>query len=107
MWIFSRRSFLSIVEHSQEPRLLLVRARFPGDIEHWFPEAEIAETPDADYRFRASLTRERVSEAVALRVRQINYTNFKASIEDYYRHGAYSKVWAVMKEEQEERESDW
>jgi hypothetical protein len=107
MWIFARKSFLSIVEHADEPRLLLVRARFPGDIEHWFPEAQIAETPEADYRFRTALPRERVAEAVALRVRQIDYPNFKAGIDDLHRHIAYTKVWSVMKQQQTEREGDW
>lgn len=103
MWIFAQRSFLSIVEHAEEPKLLLVRARFQGDIESMFPEAEVSESAHSDYRYRAALSRERVSEAIALRIRQIDYPNFKASIDDFYRHGAYSRVWSVMREEQENR----
>jgi len=103
MWIFAKTAFISVVEHADEPRLLHVRARFPGDIESVFPEAEIVETPDGDYRFRTSLPRDRVAEAVALRIRQIDYTNFKANITDYYRHDAYNEVWGVMREHQSDR----
>jgi hypothetical protein len=106
MWVFAKRAFLSIVEHADEPRLLHVRARFPGDIESIFPESEVIETPDGDYRFRTSLPRDRVAEAVALRIRQIDYTNFKGNISDYHRHEAYSEVWKVLREHQDEQ-SDW
>jgi hypothetical protein len=79
MWIFMSESFLSVVEHDADDNLLLVRARFEGDIDRVFPEADVAETPTSDYRYRAALPRERVAEAIAGRVRKIHYPNFKDS----------------------------
>lgn len=96
MWVFTSNSFLSIVEHDQDPGLLHVRARFSGDIEAVFPSADVSETPQADYRFRASLPRERVEEAMARLTREIDYDNFKNSVEDADRRDHYIKVWEAM-----------
>lgn len=96
MWIFTSNSFLSIVEHTDEPGLLHVRGRFPGDIEEVFPGADVIETPSADYRFRTSVPRERVAEALQRAVKAIDYDNFKNSVEQRSRKDAYIKVWEVM-----------
>lgn len=96
MWLFTSNSFLSIVEHDHDPSLLHVRARLAGDIEEVFPGADVIETPSADYRFRTSVPRERVAEAMARMVREIDYTNFKNSVSDPNRKDYYIKVWEVM-----------
>lgn len=96
MWLFTSNSFLSIVEHDHDPSLLHVRARLAGDIQEVFPGADVIETPTADYRFRTSLPRERVAEAMARMVREIDYTNFKNSVSDPNRKDHYIKVWEVM-----------
>jgi len=96
MWIFTSKSFLSVVEHSEEPGLLHVRARFPGDIEEVFPQADVIETPHNDYRYRTSLPREKVAEAMARLTRAIDYDNFKNSVHNPGRKDAYIKVWEAM-----------
>jgi len=96
MWLFTSNSFLSIVEHDHDPSLLHVRARLAGDIEEVFPGADVIETPNADYRYRTSLPRERVAEALSRMVREIDYTNFKNSVNDPNRKDHYIKVWEVM-----------
>lgn len=96
MWVFLSNSFLSIVEHLEEPSLLHVRARFRGDIEQVFPNVDVIETPQADYRFRTSLPRERVAEALARYAKAIDYTNFKDSVTETPRKDAYIKVWESM-----------
>ncbi len=101
MWIFTSKSFLSIVEHSEEPSLLHIRARFPGDIEEMFPQADVIETPYGDYRYRTSLPREKVAEALMRNVKAINYHNFKNSVDDVERRDAYIKVWEAMWQAQE------
>ncbi len=101
MWIFTSKSFLSIVEHMDEPSLLHVRARFPGDIEEIFPQADVVETPHGDYRFRTSLPREEISEALTRYVTDIHYDNFKNSVHEPNRKGAYIKVWEAMSSAQE------
>jgi hypothetical protein len=100
MWVFMKDAFLSIVEHEAEPRLLHIRGRVRGDIEKIFPEADVVETIEGDYRFRTSLPRERVAQAVALRLSKINYTNFKNSVADMDRKQAYIDVWSAMYDEQ-------
>jgi hypothetical protein len=56
MWLFAKHGFFSIVEHRADPRNLLVRARVKGDIEHYFPDAKVTQTDDADYLYRAAET---------------------------------------------------
>ena len=56
MWLFTSKSFLSVVSDKENPTgdRLLVRSRIMGDIEEVFPDADVMETPYADYRFRAA-----------------------------------------------------
>ncbi|MCH8078089.1 MAG: hypothetical protein IIC64_19970 [SAR324 cluster bacterium] len=96
MWIFQNDSFLSIVALRDKPGVLLVRARKAGDIEAVFPQAKSREGEGADYRFRADVPAEEVAEAMAERIRAIDYGNFKDSVKDGPRHDAYFNVWEVM-----------
>jgi len=101
MWIFTTNSMLSIVQHQNKPAKLLVRARFPGDIEEMFPRARVRETPGHDYRFRATVTRKAVATALANAAMRIDYGNFKQTLDDPDRHTAYFAVWAAMKKAQD------
>jgi hypothetical protein len=103
MWVFMRDSMLSIVEHESEAKLMNVYARLRGDIEHIFPEADVVEAVDGDYRFRTSLPRERVIQAVALKVSKIDYPVFGDALEDRERRDAYMQVWSAMYDEQQRR----
>jgi hypothetical protein len=103
MWIFTRDSFVSISEHPEESRLLQIRARIDGDIERLFPEAQVVETPDEDYRFRTAISRDRVAQAIALRIGHIDYQSISGSIEDAERWGVYVQVLTAMQEEQQRR----
>lgn len=103
MWIFTSNSFLSVVEHNEEPSLLHVRGRIAGDIESVFPGADVIETPSADYHYRTSLPREKVAEAVSRMAREIDYDNFKNSVDDAERRDDYIKVWEVMWQAQRRR----
>lgn len=96
MWVFLNNAFLSIVAHGQNEDLFCVRARFEGDIEAVFPEADVAETPRSDYRFSASISRHRVVERVAQITSEINYPSFKDSVRDPNRKDAYIQVWEAM-----------
>jgi hypothetical protein len=111
MWIFLNNSFLSVIDPKAKytggggpvSSTLLVRSRIKGDIEAVFPKAIVTETPDRDYRFRASIPREKVAEAMLDAVNGIDYSNFKGSVPDKARHDAYAGVWGVMHREQERR----
>lgn len=96
MWIFFTDAFLSIVDKDGDGSTLLVRARRAGEIERIFPEASVTMGAGTDYAYRARLPRERVAEAVAEAVRDIDYPNFKSEVEQPDRHDAYMNVWSVM-----------
>lgn len=97
MWIFLNDSFISIVAHYGLPNSLLVRARRAGDIERAIPAAagKVQLTPEADYRYRATLPRATVEQALIDAVDAIDYPNFKNSIDprDTTRSAVYGAVW--------------
>lgn len=96
MWIFMNDSFLSIVKKDCGADELLVRARRPGDIERLFPKANVIETPDADYRYRAAVRAEDVAEELRWQIMYLDYSNFKKSVENDELRAAYGRVWADM-----------
>ena len=101
MWIFLSDSFLSVVQHKGDPSKLLVRARLKGDIERALPGVVAEETPIADYRYRATVPREKFAARLAALADAIDYTNFKNSVSDPTRKDAYMTVWGVMLREQD------
>lgn len=102
MWIFLNNAMLSITDDHNDARRLLVRARLSGDIEAVFAQAVVTETPDADYRFRASIGRDEVAQALARAAQGIDYDNLRGSIADRARHAAYTHVWSIMAHTQAE-----
>ncbi len=101
MWVSLSDSFLSIVAlegPAADPAQLLVRARVAGDIERVFPAATVTSLPNADYAYRAVVTRADVTAALAAAVDGIHYTNFKNSVSDRARHDAYLECWIAMHE---------
>ena len=103
MWVFMRDSMLALVEHPTEPKIMNVFARIRGDIEKVFPEADVIEAVEGDYRFRTSLPRDRVTQALGLRVGKIDYHSFSDAIEDEERRNTYLQVWSAMYDEQQRR----
>jgi hypothetical protein len=96
MWVFTNKAFLSIVEYPGDAALLWARARFPGHIEAAFPGAEVRETPESDYRYRAVVDRDAAARWLAKEAQEIRYGNFKQSIgEAFYREACLS-VWTEM-----------
>ena len=59
------------------------------------------ETPYADYRFRAWLPRSEVTQALSRYVEDLDYTNFKNSVEDKAGIRPLTRVWSTMHEHQE------
>lgn len=96
MWLFSQKGFFSIVEHKDDPDLLLVRSRVKGDIEKYWPTAIVKENAGSDYRFRAFLPRFEVVDKVAKMVHDINYPDYKESVADMERIPWYVDVWSTM-----------
>ena len=103
MWIFTSKSFLSIVAHKQNPNFtkLLVCARVKGDTEEIFASTIVQETPDADYRFRAWIDRQEVKQALSDQIERLSYSNFKSSVSDTLRLRPLMDVWQTMYSHQE------
>lgn len=102
MWLFFNDACLSIVEYKPEgstntfSEILLVRSRSKGDIQKVFPKVQVHITPRNDYRYRALVERDEVAVALARRVYQINYTNFKNSVKAKRRAKLYMQVWWTL-----------
>lgn len=103
MWVMMNDAFVSLVIDRRDPNFILARARRRGDLERvfhgvraGFPRVE--ETPDADYRYRASIHRATVKVALARQVGLIDYDNFKNSVVDTRLHDVYSRCWGLLRE---------
>lgn len=101
MWLFLNNAFLSIVEDRSDPKMLMVRARFPEDLRRVFPGCIVRKTPTADYLYRTRIGRRRVSERLAEAALDVDYPNFKGSVTEKDRHDAYLRVWTIMHSAQE------
>lgn len=117
MWVFTNKGFFSIVEDRDNANNHLVRARMKGDLERLFapyfafPKLKVEETPDADYRFRVSLHKSVVTNAIGVAVDEIDYDNFKNSYRDnesipnpqrslvhYHMHDVWTAMWTAQKD---------
>jgi len=103
MWICLNDAFLSIVADENSTDNLLVRARVKGHIEAFLGFAQkrfklkVAETPDADYRYRCRVPTGLVSNLLAAQVEDIDYPNFKDSVKDRDLRSVYGEFWGVMR----------
>lgn len=92
-------AFFSVVKDRNNEDGVVVRARVEGDLENVFgSDKKVIVTDDSDYRFRLFLDQEYVKNVIANRIENINYPNFKNSINktDYERKRYYTDVWGVM-----------
>jgi hypothetical protein len=97
MWIQFNNAFLSIVENRENTTELLVRGRVKGDIEKVFPEADVFEDNNADYKYRAFISKAIVAEKIMLKVTEINYDNFKNSVKEIERKKIYGNIWVELR----------
>ena len=97
MWIQFNNAFLSIVENRENTTELLVRARVKGDVEKVFPEADVFEDNNADYKYRAFISKAIVAKKIMLKVTEINYDNFKNSVKEIERKKVYGNIWAELR----------
>jgi len=96
MWIMLSDCFLSFVNKDCGADELLVRARRAGDIEKCFPNAKVTRTTKSDYLYRAVIPRMEIALAIGQRIDDIDYPNFKDSVQDGSLHAAYVSVWHAM-----------
>jgi hypothetical protein len=107
MWLFTSESFVSIVADRDNPENLLVRARVGDHLKALFPTAVVVETPNADYRYRATLDHKIVERVVAKQVASIGYDNFKDTVVDPDYHAACLRVWSAMHQLQVQQSAPW
>tara|TARA_R110001599_G_scaffold2887_2_gene15709 strand:+ start:449 stop:823 length:375 start_codon:yes stop_codon:yes gene_type:complete len=96
MWLALSDGWLSIVAHRDKPDHLLVRARKASHIEDYFPNESMYEDSEADYPFRADVMRYQVSLILAEYIDNMQYDNFKNSVEDKLLRFAFTTVHADM-----------
>ena len=99
MWVFLNNSFLSIVENRNNKDELLVRSRIKGDIEKVFPDSDVFEMENSDYKYRSYIKKTNVSNKLKNIVEGITYDNFKNSIpsDQSKRHNSYLNVWTELR----------
>ena len=96
MWLYISGGFVSVVAHRTEPEHLLVRARHPDHIAALLPDAEVTHLPSADYPYRTVARRGDVHRALTTYLLNLDYDNFKASIDDHEYHDVCLDVWRTM-----------
>lgn len=121
MWICLNRAFLSVVQYRPhaEPGLaralavdpaddlMLVRARREGHLQYvtdrYAPEFRFQYRPGHDYAWGGLMPRARFAEVLAAAATDIDYSNFKDSVDDHGLHRAYAQVWGVISRLQQHR----
>ena len=98
MWLFTSKGFISVVQHLDDKDCLLVRARVREHLQALFPQQEVSETPDTDYRYRSIVNKKLVAGVVAEAVCAIDYGNFKDSVTDPLYHSSCLRVWTSMRQ---------
>jgi len=84
MWLFTKNSFVSIVQHRERPDDVLIRARVKKHLERLFPHKaeEIYADSDADYKYRLLVSKKELAEVLSAYILQsLDYDNFKAAQE--------------------------
>ena len=113
MWIFTNQGFYSVVAHRDEPDTLLIRARDENDLrglQKFIPELEVVEMDNADYRYRAFVSRAEWEAALITMTRSIDYANFKDEVKAKQgadRASVYMRVWSALLALQPPRSSAW
>lgn len=104
MWLFTTKGFYSVVEHRDDPDLVLVRCRVRADMaalkEH-MPSIQPYEDKTADYRYRAIVPRREWLATMLELGDEIDYTNFKKAVKERQgekRERIYLRVWSAMLE---------
>ena len=95
MWICRNDAFLSAVKDVHTPNGLMVRARRKEHLEDAFPDRidEIYSVPVSDYAWRIRISKFDFTKMLAEYVDDIEYDNFKDSVDDKRLKNFYNEVW--------------
>ena len=93
MWICFNDAFLSAVEDRNNSDYLYIRARRREHLEAHFKPDEIIEMAGSDYAYRVHVTKKRYADYVRDMIMNIDYDNFKNSVDDAELHTFYNRIW--------------
>lgn len=100
MWVMTNFGAFSIVQHNEQPQVLVVRARVKAHLtalrDRHLPDLVIYHTPENDYHWRAFCLRNAVADFLSTATYELDYPNFKNSVKDDRLHDAYTSVWQVL-----------
>jgi len=113
MWLFTKYGFFSVVQHRDDEKKVLIRARIKDDLVgllqfmryrcHVAPP-EVVELPHSDYAFRIALDKSVWRDVAAALTGDIDYDNFKNAVHGQPdRDDAYLRVWQEMQALQQRR----
>ena len=95
MWFCFNNGFVSAVENRDDKDGLVVRARRREHLEDNFPDNKIVVGGSTDYNYRIFISKKEFAEIVKDRIMDIDYGNFKNSVEDDDLYDLYSKFWTL------------
>jgi hypothetical protein len=113
MWICFNNAFLSIVEDTYNSDMVFVRARrgehLNAFLQRVSDKPQIKKTPNSDYQYRIHIDKKTAAFIVCEHMMNIDYSNFKNSVEDDNLHRMYNKFWSVGMMALDERSihDDW
>jgi hypothetical protein len=84
MWLFTKNSFISVVQHRERQNDVLVRTRVKKHLARLFPEMadQIWHDTEADYPWRLIASKQALADKVSSYILQnLEYDNFKAAQE--------------------------
>lgn len=95
MWFCFNDGFISAVQHRDDPETLVVRARRREILDTLFPEQLVVVGGSTDYNYRVFIGKKEFNKIVSKRIQDIDYTNFKNSVEDDELHHLYADFWRL------------
>ena len=104
MWLLTTRGFYSVVADLDDADRLLVRARVEDDLlalRDLLPAIDPWLDRDADYPWRAKVSREDWAAVAAALAGEIDYRDFKNAVADRQgreRAWVYAGVWETLRE---------
>ena len=97
MWVFTTGGFLAIVQHKDLPDFFQVKSRSADPLAAMWPDEEIEEIDWADYRFRITIRKEKVTPVITGALESVDYTSFKNEcFHDEEYHRALARIWSTM-----------
>lgn len=82
MWLMTKNSFVSVVQHRERPNDVLVRARKREHLNRLFPKKAKSVLVDdrADYKYRLIVSKKELATTLTDYImRSLKYDNFKAA----------------------------